>query len=629
MSDGDSIQDLRAGASAAMRREDLAGARALLLRAMSRTSAREEDYLAAAHELREVFLRAKDYRAALTVDWYAGGERTQRPLLDKVPPIDRARTLVAWAERAALAPERSSRAQALYAQAADEYEAAGCITRAAIARERAGDFVRARALWSRLAQRLTASKVDFYAAGLAHFNLARMARRTTEPTAAREAIVAAVHLLEQAADRYEALGQRERAFDCYQVLIVIGRQSGEFEHVLLGYVNAIRILREDNLRYYALQSYEEAVQAAEKQGELSAAATLARELASYAQREGLSSVANWGTLAEARLWRLAAANAAQQGAPPERSENALVAAVVAYAEAGRFTAVAEVVRELAELPIEPARRAHYARASARYDGATDEDLDVEPLPAHLRQDVGFPEVWLVDLVEWEQRGRASEVCGDVMLDPSGSSEVIRKRAMSARLTALALEDASRTRPNAPVDASRVAALSSALAEQLATIELYAVLAPLESLFERPEPDVRRAVVSALARFLFKRTFITLRRALADPVEAVVKGACRAIEELCFPHAYDPLVRIFRESSVARARIAALRALAKIDTVEASELLLGVIEHEGHAERTAVVEALRRGRGTRFSELARRAMPTLTGPSRAVVQEVLKARGSAA
>ncbi len=100
-------------------------------------------------------------------------------------------------------------------------------------------------------------------------------------------MVAAVHLLEEAADRYETIGQRERAFDCYQVLIAVGRESQEFEHVLEGYVNVIRILREDHLRYYALQSYEEAVSAAEKQGEVSAAATLAREMSTYARKEGL------------------------------------------------------------------------------------------------------------------------------------------------------------------------------------------------------------------------------------------------------------------------------------------------------------------------------------------------------
>jgi HEAT repeat protein len=624
-----SIPELCAEATAATKRADFDGARALLLQAMAQTTGREEEFVAAANQLRDGFIRAEDYRAALTVDWYAGSERTQRALLDRVPSIDRARTFIAWAERDSAAPERSHRVVQLYAQAAEEYESVGLVAHAAIARERAGDFVRACALWSRLTLLLSASEADPYAAGLAHFNLARMARRNGEPLAAREAIVRAVHLLEQAADRYETLRQRERAFDCYQVLIVIGRESGEFEHVLLGYVNAIRILCEDNLRYYAVQSYEEIVQVAEKAGELSAAATLARELAAYAQRVGLTSVANFGMLAQVRLWQAAATEATRRGAPPEVAENALLAAVISSAELGQFSTVGELYRALAELPIEAARRRHYARASARYRGVVDANVDAAPLPAQLRQAAGFPAVWHIDLIEWEQRGSASEACGDIVLELNTSTEIVRRRAMIARLTALALEDAQRSDAGRLVDASAVTSLSCSLAEQLASLELYAILAPLEHLFERPEPMVRQAVVKALARLLYKRTFITLGRALLDPVPAVVKGACQAIEELRFPHAYDSLVRIYRESSVVGVRLSALRALAKIDTLEAAELLLSVIEHEGSDERTAVIELLRRGRGTQFPELARRVLATLSKPSQAAVREVLQARGFAA
>jgi hypothetical protein len=628
MSDVDSVQELRARASAAMKRGDLAGARAPLLQALVHTSAREEEYLATAKELREVFIHARDYRAALTVDWYAGTERTQRALFDRVGSIDRARTLVAWADRDAVAAERGARAQRLYAQAAEEYESAGLVARAAIARERGGEFLRARALWARLAQSLTAADDDRYAAGLAQLNLARMARRTDEPAAARQAAVAAAHLLEQAADRYETLGQRERAFDCYQVLIVLGRDGGELEHVLLGYVNAIRILRDDNLRHNALQSYEEAISVAEKQREISAAATFAGEHAAYARREGFVAAANWGTLEQARLWQAAATQAARRGAPTQIAENALLAAVVAYAEVGQFSAVGEVYRALADLPLEQARRSHYARASERYRGVANEKLDAAPLPAQLRQDTGFPEVWFVDLVEWEQRGRASEACADLQLELGASSDLTRRRAMVARLTALALEQAQRSDRGEAVDASRVMALSCTLAEQLGSLELYALLAPLERLFERPEPAVRRAVVDALGRFLFKRTLITLRRALDDPDPTVAKRACHALEALSFPHACEPLVRIFRESARASVRVSALRALAKIDTSEAATLLLGVLEHGGADERAAAVEALRRGRGAHFPELARRALETMSGPSQAAVREVLRARGFA-
>src|SRR5262249_41098386 len=272
---------------------------------------------------------------------------------------------LAWAERA----NQPDRAKTLYRKAADEYEAAGLVAQAAIAGERGGDFARARALWSRLAQILSASGADFYAAGLARFNLARTSLRTGDAAAAREAVFASVHLLEEAADRYETIGQRERAFDCYQVLIAIGRESGEFEHVLEGFVNVNRILREDHLRYYALQSYEEAVQAAEKQGEMAAAATLAREMAAYARKEGLPAVANFAMLGRGRVWQAVAEAAQRRGVPAQIAENGLLAAVIASGETGQYKKVGELYRMLSELPLEEARRVHYARAKDRYSDA--------------------------------------------------------------------------------------------------------------------------------------------------------------------------------------------------------------------------------------------------------------------
>jgi tetratricopeptide (TPR) repeat protein len=606
------IHELRDEARAAAARGEVTKAQGALATALQHTVAREEDYVAATGELRDLYIRSGDHRAALTLDWYAGTEKTQRTLIHQVPAIDRARTLLSWADRATDRP----RAIATYGKAADEYETAGLVAQAAIARERGDDFARARALWSRLAQVLSSSGSDLYAAGLARFNLARTSLRTGDNTAAREAVVAAVHLLEEAADRYETIGQRERAFDCYQVLIAIGRESREFEHVLEGFVNVIRILREDHLRYYALQSYEEAVVAAEKQGEVSAAATLAREMAAYARKEGLASVSSFATMTQARLWQEVAAASRKRRAPPELAENALLAAVISLGEAGQYKQVGRVYAALAELPLEDARRKHYARAVARYAEALDLALDAAPLPAHLRHEVGFPEVWHVDLVEWEQGGSVSQVCGDIVLDPSQWSEITRRRAMLARLLALPVEGAASAPPEA----------LGRMAEQLALVELYTVLSPLEHLFRRPEQAVRVAVVRALSRFLYKRTFITLRETLADPDPVLVHEGAKALEELRFPHAFDPLARIYRESQSVMVRTSALRALSKIDTMEAAEMLLSVIQHDGSEERAAAVEALKRARGLRFVELARDSLKQLSGAARAAVRDVLETRG---
>ena len=599
-----------------MSRGDFPRAANALQAALQHTVAREEDYVGATTELRDVYTRMGDHRSALTLDWYSGGERTQRALIQQVPAIDRARTLLAWADRAT----DRDRAIGVYAKAADEYEAAGLVAQAAIARERGGDFQRARALWSRLAQILSASGSDLYAAGLARFNLARTSLRTGDAAAAREAVVAAVHLLEEAADRYETIGQRERAFDCYQVLIAVGRESGEFEHVLEGFVNVIRILREDHLRYYALQSYEEAVAAAEKQGEVSAAATLAREMSAYARKEGLGAVAGFATLTQARLWQEVAIASQKRKSPPEIAENALLAAVIALGEAGQYRQVGTVYGSLSGLPLEASRTKHYTRARGRYTDAQDLAIDAAPLPAHLRHEVGFPEVWHVDLVEWEQGGSSSQACGDIVLDPSQWSEVTRRRAMLARLSALAIEAPPPGQRGPGADAY------ARLAEQLALVELYTILSPLEHMFRRPEAPVRVAVVRALSRFLYKRTFITLREALVDADPTIVHEGAKALEELRFPHAFDPLARIYRESQSSPVRCSALRALSKIDTLEAAEMLLGVIQHDGAEERGAALDALKKARGLRFVDLARDQMKTLAGPARAAVKDVLQARG---
>ena len=586
--------------------------------ALGDTKVREEEYVSAARELREILASIGDFRGALTLDWYAGNDRGQRDLVGRVPPIDRARTVLAWADRA----EDPGRKQSLYASAADEYETAGLVARAAIARERGGDLYRARALWSRLAQLLTGSGGDLYAAGLARFNLARTSLRTGEAVAAREAVVASVHLLEEAADRYETVGQRERAFDCYQVLIAIGRESGEFEHVLEGYVNVIRILREDHLRYYALQSYEEVVAAAEKQKEVSAAATLAREMSAYARKEGLAAVANFATFAQARLWQEVADAALTRGSPPSIAENALLASVIALSDVGQYGRVGHVYDKLASLDIEQARQKHYATARKRYVEAADARIDSQPLPAHLRHEVGFPDVWHVDLVEWEQRGSAAEATGDVILDPAAWAEVTRRKALLARLTALAIEGQEQADPMHGAHAQ----LYVTLAEQLAQVELYTILSPLERLFRKPEPHVRVAVVQALARFLYKRTFITLRDALADPDANVVQEAAKALEELRFPHAFDPLARIYRESQSSSVRTSAIRALARIDTLEAAELLLSIIEHDGRDEQKAAVESLKKARGMKFVDVAKNALPSVSEASKTAVRDILRTRG---
>ena len=161
-----------------------------------------------------------------------------------------------------------------------------------------------------------------------------------------EAIVSSVRLLEEAADLFESKGLRERAFDCFQVLVQVGRESGSFEDVLEGFVNCIRVLREDHLKHFALEYFEESIAAAAEHGEFGAAATLAREAAQYARSFDLTDVTGTYAVRQAELWRRAARQHSERGAPPEIAENALLAAVLAFSDVAQFARVGEIYAEL-------------------------------------------------------------------------------------------------------------------------------------------------------------------------------------------------------------------------------------------------------------------------------------------
>jgi hypothetical protein len=607
----DDLYVLRDRARAAAARGDLDTAAGALLAAAAQMHVAEHDYAAVLRPLEEILARRGDARGALTAVGYlastdAASWKRAQPLLPHVPHVDRARVLAA---------------QGSMADAAREMENAGLVASAAIYREKAKDWTAARALWSRLA--VVTEREDAYVAALVRFNLARCARQCSDGAQSRDAIVASVRLLEEAADHFESIGQRERAFDCFQVLVQVGRESGAFEDVLEGFVNCIRILREDHLKYFALEYFEEAIAAATERGEASAAATLAREAAEYSRSLGLAAAASGYAVRQANLWRSVARQHTERGAPAEIAENALLAAILAFGEVGQYARVGELYGELGQLDLEVARREHYARAAKRYTDVKDEPLDTSSALAHpLRQDAHFTEVWHVDVVEWEQRGSAAEACADVLLDKRWP-DLIRRKAMLARMTALSIEgkpdDGNATLLNARVR----------LAEQLAQLQLYAVLSPLEKLFERPERRVKVAVLQAMQTLFFKRSFVTVRAGLRDGDAQIVEQAAKAVEALYFQHAFDPLSRIVRESGEANVRASALRALARIDTLEAAEFLLGILEHGAPADRGAALAALKGTRGTKFVDLARGALQGAAAPLQATLREVLAARGLAA
>jgi hypothetical protein len=498
-----------------------------------------------------------------------------------------------------------------HAAAARHFLDAGCLGQAAIQLEEARDDRGARVLWERLCDdpRLRA---DPYTHALVRFNLGRAALRLGDREAARRASVQSMHLLESAADLFEQRGLRERAFDCYQVLISIGRDGG-FENLAEGYINCIRILREDNLKIYVLQYFDDFQKMTLERGELAAAATSFREAAEFCRRHGLPYERHYRMRA-AETHVAAGEDALRRGAPAEMCENAFTSALDDFADLGAWSRARDVYARLAQLDLPDKRRARYARLYERLGGVPDEQTARPALPDYMRADMAYPEVWRLDVVEWERDGDAAEAMSEVLLDeqwPDGT----RRRALLWMLKQLG------TAGDRPTAEELVE-----LAQQLGRTDLYTALSPLERLYAHPDARVRAGCLRALRQLYFKRSFVLVSLGLRDPDGTVRSEALAAASALHFSHAFDPLARIYRESTDLKVRRAVLGSIARIQTAQAVEMLVDVLRHGDGEERRIAREALARSDNPHAIEAMRQAAATETGPVLSELRQLLQARG---
>jgi hypothetical protein len=420
-----------------------------------------------------------------------------------------------------------------------------------------------------------------YEAALAHFNFGMAAvRLDPQSAAARKALIDSQRRLEQVADDFETRGELERAFDCFQILLRLGKESGQFENLAEGYVNCIRVLREDNLKFYVLQYYEDFIKLALERGELHAAATLYQEAAEYAARAGLPYDRRYQARS-AETWVRCADKYIQDGAPVQMSENALLAAAAQYSAVGDYASVRSVFERLADLDLPDRSKKRFGAIAGRYGSAPTENVDAPAFPDYLKQQHAYADIWFVDLLEWELDGDpfgvAASIVGDLRY-PNG----IRRRALVVLLT---LADAHHRQLHAEVDTLVT------IAELLGELQSYAALNPLEKLFTHADAKVRNAAVKALRFLYFKRSFVIVRKALVDQDVDVRKAALIAISGLHFPHAFNPLARIYREAPDLTTRTAALESIGKIQTVEAGEFLVAVLRQEDAPLRDAARAAL--------------------------------------
>ena len=457
----------------------------------------------------------------------------------------------------------------------------------AIELERAGEDEAAAALWARLltsdllseraAERASArtagaaanpTATHAYERALAKINFGLCLRRLAGADKrnaggpmhdrARVALAEATTAVEEVADTFESEGLRERAFDCYQLIARLGVEAGAFENIAEGYLNSVRILRDDGLKLDALRLYETFVALARDRGEHHAVAAILREAADYCTRAGLpyADDLRWRS---AEAWIKAGTEAQAAGHPVQIVENAFLAAAEAFASVRAFRMVADVYRRLGSIELPGKNHERAIRLLRRLGDLPPDAPRPLPVPEFLKALPDYEEVWYVDLAEWELAGDPALVAAGVMADRR-FPDYVRRQAL------LLVREIERRGEHLP---------QLDIVRRLGEIRAYPVIAALEALHRRGDAPLREAVAGAMGSLRFKRSFSLVAQALHDPAPAVRTAAANSVRKLIFPHAFEPLRRIFEARDLPdpeAARVAALHAIGKIGTVEALDFL---------------------------------------------------------
>ena len=480
---------------------------------------------------------------------------------------------------------------------------------AAIELEAAGASAAARLEWERVL-RDPRLEGHLYETALAQFNLGEALQRIGDRTGASRAFAAAQRLLETVADELETRGESLRAFDCYSVLLRLGKDTQSFENVAEGYLNAIRILAaEDHFR--VMQYYDDFLSYAVEKGEWHAAATAAREAADQSLRAGLPYDRHYLGRAIDAWTRAARENLAASG-PVDLSANAFVAAIDAATALGDLEICGRLYAEMAELPLGDKRRQRYRALAQRYLALP---VDPQPpavgFPDYLRRTDTYQDVWRQDLVELELGGDPTAVLVRLVVErPPTTYSRLALRAL------LLCADPTFS----PDNAGAVAELAVALGR----VRFYEVLSPLERLYLHRAPEVRAAVMRGVGHVYSRRSFDLVRKGLADPAPAVVNEALRALRSLGFMDGLEPLIRIFRESADEQARLAALESIAGVGTPAAALVLIEAVRQETGPVRASAESRLAKLTGDETIALIRQARDAEIGERREILDRVLKA-----
>lgn len=520
----------------------------------------------------ECLVDTGQHRSAMACQAYLG------PLREPAPSsIDQQLEELEDADANAL---RGLRLHAVYLAKSSHNEAAarcfgasGMPVHQAIELERAGQDEAAAQNWKRLIDQ-EAFPARSYPLALAKINLGLCLFRLGDEKA-KSALAMATAAIEEVADGYEREGLRERAFDCYQLLARIGVETHSFENVAEGYINSVRILKDDSLGYDAIRLYETFVALALRFEEHHAAAGILREAGDYCMKVGLpfGDALRWRS---GDAWMNTAKMAVKEEMPLQIVENAYLAAAEAYVSVRAFKQSARAYRALEALDLRG--RDRFTRLLARLGKRPEDPPQPIPVPEYLKGLPDYEEVWYVDLAEWEVRGDPALIAAGVMSDRR-FPDFVRRHGLLLLLELLR-EDGAASVLNT--------------VRRLREIRAYPVIDALEKIYERGGEQVQSEVCRVMGALHFKRSFNLLSRAVRAEEESVRNAACEAISELSFSHAFDRLRRLFDARDLPapkEVRKAALRAIGKINTPEALRFLCEQLRRDEEPYNQQAVAAI--------------------------------------
>lgn len=417
--------------------------------------------------------------------------------------------------------------------------------------------------------------------------------------------IAAMGLLEQQADAYEAADQPERAVDVYCIYIALGRALGSFENMAEGFIGCLRLLKRERLIGPTLRCYEDFLTCCGERDEPLLAAQVAREAAEFLDRCGLPGGDSYRVRAAA-YYRDAAARPDDE---PSRRESALIQAVSLYSDLGDPAQTRAALAALADLPLRSARppaasaasagataspatraaaarRARYKALADRYpappppDAATGNTSAAHtaaapPAPPALGDRAGDLPVWNLDLYEWEDAGDASTVAYALLAD--------RKRPLLTRRQALRVALLCGITPPIFFNESK-GGWRTQLIDALTGLRCYEALRPLEVIFDAASPlaptspaptaptsvanrwlrdpdrfrydpqlyspqglaALRASIITGLPRLSYRRALGLILRGLVDPDLSVYAASLEALTHTRFPASVSMLCRLYRD-----------------------------------------------------------------------------------